>query len=52
MPAVVAVEGRASGGGEPQVKLRLGALTVEVVDASAVPPGWLAALVRELGDTK
>ena len=52
VPAVVAMDRPASGDEGPQVKLRMGALTVEVVNASAVPPGWLAALVRELGAAK
>jgi len=39
----------AGGGGGGSVRLRLGELQIEVADANAVPPGWLAALLRELG---
>ena len=50
VPAV-AVDSRESGGG-PKVKLRLGEVLVEAIDATGVPPEWLAALVRELGAPK
>lgn len=33
----------------PQVTLRVGKIRVEICDVMAVPPGWLAALVQELG---
>ena len=38
----------APGGDAAQVTLRLGQVLIEVADASAVQPGWLAALVLEL----
>lgn len=52
VPVVVAAERGERGGEKAQVELRLGEVTVEVLDAASVSPGWLAALVRELGAAK
>ena len=44
LPALSAIEGNA------QVSLRVGAeVQIDFVDAGAVSPSWVAALVRELG---
>jgi transposase-like protein len=33
----------------PPISLHLGAVRIEITEAAAIPPVWLAALVRELG---